>query len=166
MIRHNVCIYVYTFVFFFYSAYGSWFSYSQKKIKLFKEITKLCYLNQFNNQNLICINIGILIYSILKPCLHLGKLFEGPETNSNNTFEIFAEYLPFLEYRSSHQRCSIKKVFLKILQNSQENTCARVSFLIKLQPQTASESNGVMKHFWTLQTLYMFLWVQLFTFCS
>ena len=31
------------------------------------------------------------------------------------------------------QRCSVKKVFLKILQNSQENTCARVSFLIKLQ---------------------------------
>ena len=29
--------------------------------------------------------------------------------------------------RSSHQRCSIKKVFLKISQNSQENTCARVS---------------------------------------
>ena len=26
-----------------------------------------------------------------------------------------------------------KKVFLEILQNSQENTCARVSFLIKLQ---------------------------------
>ena len=26
-----------------------------------------------------------------------------------------------------------KKVFLKIPQNSQENTCARVSFLIKLQ---------------------------------
>ena len=25
-------------------------------------------------------------------------------------------------------RCSVKKVFLKILQNSQENTCARVSF--------------------------------------
>ena len=31
------------------------------------------------------------------------------------------------------QRCSIKKVFLEISQNSQENTCARVSFLIKLQ---------------------------------
>ena len=26
-----------------------------------------------------------------------------------------------------------EKMFLKILQNSQENTCARVSFLIKLQ---------------------------------
>ena len=31
------------------------------------------------------------------------------------------------------QRCSVKKVFLEISQNSQESTCARVSFLIKLQ---------------------------------
>ena len=31
------------------------------------------------------------------------------------------------------QRFSIKKVFLKILKNSQENLCARVSLLIKLQ---------------------------------
>ena len=35
--------------------------------------------------------------------------------------------------RSRHRRSSAKKVFLKISQNSQENTCARVSFLIKLQ---------------------------------
>ena len=35
--------------------------------------------------------------------------------------------------RSSHWRCSIKKVLLKISQNPQENTCVRVSFLIKLQ---------------------------------
>ena len=31
------------------------------------------------------------------------------------------------------QRCSVKKVFLKFLQNSQENTCARICFLLKLQ---------------------------------
>ena len=30
--------------------------------------------------------------------------------------------------RSSHQRFSVKKVFLRISQNSQENTCLRVSF--------------------------------------
>ena len=35
--------------------------------------------------------------------------------------------------RSSHRKCSVKKVFLEILQNSQENICGRVSFLIKLQ---------------------------------
>ena len=31
------------------------------------------------------------------------------------------------------QRCSVKRVFLEISQKLQENTCARVSFLIKLQ---------------------------------
>ena len=31
------------------------------------------------------------------------------------------------------QKCSVKKVFLKISQNSQENTCVRASFLIKFQ---------------------------------
>ena len=30
------------------------------------------------------------------------------------------------------QRCSVKKVALEISQNSLKNTCARVSFLIKL----------------------------------
>ena len=34
------------------------------------------------------------------------------------------------------QRCSVKKVFLEISQKSQENTCARVSFLITLQAET------------------------------
>ena len=29
------------------------------------------------------------------------------------------------------RRCSVKKMFLEISQNSQENTCARASFLIK-----------------------------------
>ena len=31
------------------------------------------------------------------------------------------------------RRCSVREVFLEISQNSQENTCVRVSFLIKLQ---------------------------------
>ena len=34
------------------------------------------------------------------------------------------------------RRCSVKKVFLEISQTSQENTCTRVYFLIKLQPAT------------------------------
>ena len=43
---------------------------------------------------------------------------------------------PMLSYKYPKAvawRCSIKKVFLEISQNSQEHTCARVSFLIKLQ---------------------------------
>ena len=41
--------------------------------------------------------------------------------------------------------CSLKKVFLENLQNSQENTCARVSFLIKLQ---ASACSLIKKGLW------------------
>ena len=36
------------------------------------------------------------------------------------------------------RRCSVKKVFLEISQNSQKNTCARVSFLIKLQTEACN----------------------------
>ena len=36
------------------------------------------------------------------------------------------------------QRCSVKKLLLEISQKSQENTCARVSFLIKLQAWLAT----------------------------
>ena len=41
-------------------------------------------------------------------------------------------------------RCSVKKMFLEILQNSQENTRARFSFLIKLQTK-AKACNFVKK---------------------
>ena len=40
------------------------------------------------------------------------------------------------EFRSTEavvQTCSVKRLFLKISQNVQENTCARISFLINLQ---------------------------------
>ena len=42
------------------------------------------------------------------------------------TFDVFTN-------EAVTQRCSLKKMFLEISQNSQGNTCARVSFLIKLQ---------------------------------
>ena len=32
------------------------------------------------------------------------------------------------------QRCSVKKMFIEISQKSQENTCVRVSFLMKMTP--------------------------------
>ena len=41
-------------------------------------------------------------------------------------FQIFLQNN--IENTSSHQRYSIKKVFLKVSQNSQENICVRVSF--------------------------------------
>ena len=48
-----------------------------------------------------------------------------------------------MNVRSSHQRSSVKKVFLEISQSSQENTCARGSVLIKLQ-STGSQQSTVI----------------------
>ena len=36
------------------------------------------------------------------------------------------------------RRCCLRKVFLKFSQNSQENTCVVISFLIKLQAQACN----------------------------
>ena len=54
---------------------------------------------------------GLLLITF-KPC----------SDERQNSFKLFTEEVV--------QRCSVKKVFLEISQNSQENTCARVSFLI------------------------------------
>ena len=51
--------------------------------------------------------------------------------------------------RSSH-KCSVEKVFLEISQNLQENTCARVSFLIKLQ------ALGTNKHYCSQEEKFNF----------
>ena len=46
------------------------------------------------------------------------------------------------------QSCSVKKVFLEISQNSQENACSRVSFLIKLQASGLSPTTLLKKRLW------------------
>ena len=51
------------------------------------------------------------------------------------------------------QRCFIKKVFFEISQNSQENICARVSFLIKLQDKA---SNFIKKNSLFFLSLFSF----------
>ena len=50
--------------------------------------------------------------------------------------------------RSSHRRFSIKKVFLQISQNSQENTCARIS------PLRDSITGFFLWIFWNLKDLF------------
>ena len=55
------------------------------------------------------------------------------ELNSLFWVEIVKNIFLLLTSEAVARRCSVKKVLLEISQNSQENTCARVSFLIKLQ---------------------------------
>ena len=66
-----------------------------------------------------------------------------------------ASYSDQVCYRSSHQKCSIKKLLLKILQYSQENICVGVSFLIKLQatrpPTFLNRDSNTGAFMWILQ---------------
>ena len=59
--------------------------------------------------------------------------------------------VPFSE--AAVRRCSTKKVFIKILQNSQKKTCAGVFVLIKLQ---ASKSEFINKETPAQAFLYKF----------
>ena len=57
-------------------------------------------------------------------------------TNSHATISYFKNAMKIFHSENLEavvQRCSVKKAFLEISQNSQENTCAKVSFLINLQ---------------------------------
>ena len=45
-------------------------------------------------------------------------------------------------------RCSVKKVFLAISQNSQENACARVSFIMKSQALGLRPATLLIKRLW------------------
>ena len=61
--------------------------------------------------------------------------------------------------RSSHRRCTLKKVFLKILQNLQENSCVRVSFLIVagLWQITSFHRTPPGEYLWTYWTSHQLL---------
>ena len=66
-------------------------------------------------------------------CKQIGRFSNLYWVNSNFKYSnssIFLKTIPKPE--AVVQRCSVKKAFLEISQNSQENTCARVSFLRKL----------------------------------
>ena len=51
---------------------------------------------------------------------------------NNTLFLLVMKFWHFINSKAATQRGSVKKLFLEILQNSQENTCARDSVLIKL----------------------------------
>ena len=53
-----------------------------------------------------------------------------------------------LQDRNSLQTCSVKKSFLEISKNSQENTCARVSFSITLQASGLRPATLLKKRLW------------------
>ena len=79
-----------------------------------------CILFQWNNLN---------VKSMLWVSLTITKVKKDPKFN----FLFSTIFKAARKTEAVAERCSVKKVFSEISQNSQENTCAGVSFLIKLQ---------------------------------
>ena len=59
--------------------------------------------------------------------IYVLHIFQGRQIKPIQCSEYFST-----KFKSSHRRCSLKKVFLEISQNSQENTCATVHFFNKV----------------------------------
>ena len=63
-------------------------------------------------------------------------------------------------YRSNHQRrCSVEKVFLKISQNSQENTCTRIT-LLKKHSNSCKKNSDRGAFLWILKKKLSTLFLQ------
>ena len=69
----------------------------------------------------------VRIWTLFMQCMLSGDFKEKVREFivTHQTFSFMTESVAW--------KSSVKRVFLKISQNSQENTCARVLFLIKLQ---------------------------------
>ena len=82
--------------------------------------------NSVAGRNVICERL-LLFVSRQNTIANSSGEFGLDETSTECKVSIFLK-----RTEAVARRCSVKKVFLEISQNSQENTCARVSFLIKL----------------------------------
>ena len=64
--------------------------------------------------------------------------------------------IPKTDFRSNHLRCSVRKVFLKISQNSLENNCARVFFFFCASVSYVVSANNFIKKD---SSTGVFLWI-------
>ena len=83
--------------------------------------------NSVAGRNFICERL-LLFVSPQNIITNSSGEFGLDETSTECKVSIFLE-----RTEAVARKCSVKNVFLEISQNSRENTCARISFLIKLQ---------------------------------
>ena len=73
------------------------------------------------------VTLMVWLYKIFKSVFHLAAILS-----------LKKYVLNIIETEAVARRSSVNKVFLEISQNSQENTCARGSFVIKLEAWPAT----------------------------
>ena len=105
----------------------------------YKRALKFDQWKQFSENYKPMIISLLLVYKITKYNCLSWLLFEFIQTQKS--YPISLNKISIVTWRllaeAVFQRCSVKEVFLEISQSSQENTCARVSFLIKLRARVS-----------------------------
>ena len=83
--------------------------------------------------NFAIIRIQISFSNFQLPPMSDSSLFSSEASlSSSESLDSFSNFDKHNHTEAVAWRCSVKKMFLQNSQNSQENVCARVSFLIKL----------------------------------
>ena len=82
----------------------------------------------FNFEHISHFFLGFLLFTFLNSKFRCEISIYFAVNSSTLQRQLERYHGRILTYRSTRQRCSVKKVFLEISQNSQENTCARVFF--------------------------------------
>ena len=100
------------------------------------EITNVCGQEK-KVFNLTIIRIQISFSKFQLPTMRDSSLLSSEASlSSSDSRDSFSNFDKQNHTEAVAWRCSVKKVFLEISQNSQENVCARVLFLIKLHTST------------------------------
>ena len=128
------------------------FLFFQSDVVFFLFLTGMFVLGAMTGSNITCFPVNIAKFSTIplskNICKHLlpwnvvaefipfwHSISSIPciKVNDSTVVKTINDTLNYLDIGAATGGVLLKKVFLEISQNSQENICARVSFLIKLQ---------------------------------
>ena len=100
---------------------------------MFEVNNKILRLLQLNNKR-FAVNVIVSNFEHIHLIQYRTRNYQLKNYNPFQNFHTKSDLVETqvaINFRSSHQRCSLRKGFLEISKNLQENTCARVSFSIK-----------------------------------
>ena len=106
------------------------------RYKMYNNVMTTETFRSFSTQGEYCIkpdNLNHCSWNVCSACFCHAKQVQNNKQVALKVFNLDSTIRSQPIVTSSVRRCSVQKVFLEILQNSQKLTCARVSFLIKLQ---------------------------------
>ena len=102
-----------------------------------KKLKKVIHImQQFKRYRMFIVEIQGYAVTLITSLFQCDTLIEyNNQVSQSNLGKAWEKRLNLYQKRdrSSHRRCSIKKACLKFFQDSQENTCTRIIFLINLE---------------------------------